>query len=272
MKNFGFDISGNFEVLLVFSLLLSIVSAKFYFSNDKNISLLNKPNAVYANVEKNEDGNGEQIQIVEENLWREFDILLKSDNFITNYKMPSKISAISIDEEKYFSDNKPKNLYRLIVSCCLPILDWYNHLDYETKQKYKKNYEEYLKENQNNFYYVERYARYKIDKVAIYYYEKFLRDLIEKPDDWQNIWKKFRIINIEHLARADTFNIDPEARKYLLLTSEDKELAKKSNVPEEQIKKEIEKDRNEYPKILEKKRKEMAEELDKWKREYGIIE
>ncbi|WP_039764126.1 MULTISPECIES: hypothetical protein [unclassified Caldicellulosiruptor] len=253
-------------LLLVFLLSLSIASAKFYFSNNKNISL-NNSNIAYADIEKNKDSNGEQTQIVDENLKKDFDILLKSDNFMINYKIPSEISPI--DFEKYFLDKKPKNLYRLIMSYCLSMKDRYAYLDYETKQTYKKSYEEYLKENQNNLYNIEEYAQYKIDKVAIYYYEKFLRELIKKPYDWQNIWKEFRTIAIEHKARKDIYMIDPDFKKSLLfLTPEGKEIAKQNNITEEQI----EKEREEYQKILEQKKQEIAEQLDKWARQNGIIE
>ncbi|WAM31294.1 hypothetical protein [Caldicellulosiruptor naganoensis] len=253
-------------LFLIFFLLLSAVSIKFYFLN--NNSSLPNSNLVYANIETNKNWSEQTQNLLDENLKESFDILLKTENIRLNYNIPSEISTL--DYEKYFSDEKAKYLYKFIKDYFYSIYtDMYIKLDFETKQKFKKGYEEYLKENQNNIFNIERYAEYKIDKVAIYYYEKFLKELIKKPYDWQNIWKEFRTIAIEHKARKDIYMIDPDFKKSLLfLTPAGKEIAKQNNITEEQI----EKEREEYQKILEQKKQEIAEQLDKWARQNGIIE
>jgi hypothetical protein len=254
------------SLFLIFFLLLSVVSIKFYFLNN-NASLTNS-NLAYANIETNKNRSEQTQNLLDENLKESFDILLKTENVRLNYNVPSEISTL--DYEKYFSDEKAKYLYKFIKDYFYSIYtDMYIKLDFETKQKFKKGYEEYLKENQNNIFNIEKYAQYKIDKVAIYYYEKFLKDLIKKPYDWQNIWKEFRTIAIEHKARSSLVKFEPDFKKNMFFsTPVGKALAKQNNLTEE----DIEKEREEYQKILEEKKKEVAQELDKWAKENGIIE
>jgi len=256
------------SLFIIFFLLLSAVGIKLYFSNNNASLTKTNSNLVYANIETSKNSN-EQIQnSLDENLKKSFEVLLKTEDIRLNYNVPPEISTL--DYEKYFSDEKAKYLYKFIKDNFYSIYtDMYIKLDYETKQKFKKGYEEYLKENQNNIFNIEKYAQYKIDKVAIYYYEKFLKDLIKNPSDWQNIWKEFRTIAIEHKARSLLVKFEPDVKKNIFFsTPEGKASAKQNNLTEE----DIEKEREEYQKILEEKKKEVAQELDKWAKENGIIE
>ncbi|WAM33209.1 hypothetical protein [Caldicellulosiruptor morganii] len=166
----------------------------------------------------------------------------------------------SIDK---LTDKRIRKLYGIIGNGCSALADYYESGYYKEKSKDIAEHPE----NYSKWYILDFKAREELAMEAIKVYRELLRELRENPQNWREVWEKYKEFELDN--RPKYFNVRYDWRikeKWFFETDEGKVHAKRNGIDRADV--EIWK--KDYEEILEKSRKETENMLREFAKKIGI--
>ncbi|WAM33215.1 hypothetical protein [Caldicellulosiruptor morganii] len=189
----------------------------------------------------------------------------ESQNLTQESQGESVEDAIYGDPTERFTDERVKKIYDIILVSSSALADFYYS---DSWKRTSKDIAEHP-EKYDELYILEWKSREQLAMEAIKVYEELMRELRENPQNWREVWEKYK--NFELEFRPKILNVDYDWRikeKWFLNSEEGKRQMEANGIKLDRADVEIWK--RDYEKILEKSRKETENMLRKYAKKIGI--
>ncbi|ADQ46613.1 hypothetical protein Calkro_1764 [Caldicellulosiruptor kronotskyensis 2002] len=219
-----------------------------------------------AGTGKGVDAGAQKVVLASEQAEREgniTDVNQDNQNLTENQQKEDVDTAVYSDPTDRFTDKRIKELYGIILVSSSALADFYYS---DSWKRTSKDIAEHP-EKYSELYILEWKSREELAMEAIKVYEGLLKELRENPQNWREVWKRYKEFTLDIRPKLLNVQYDWKIKeKWFFNTEEGKIHAKRNDIDRG----DVEQWKKDYEIMLEKSRKETEESLKSFAEEAGI--